>query len=224
MSISNGHVSGLDANVADASPQATRSESDLSDVNDINHNQPTETGQDENAASEDDAMHNMVTSDEGDSADAAGEEDADFDEETPPPEPASGMRQERSESDDSQRSSKRKAGEVDDDEYMKQNPELYGLRRSVRIPSPLLQSHFTDLEQQGRARQSRKVVSLNDGNLRWLGIADTSQVPSSDDEDDDEDAVNTGNRRKRQKTTSTRPSEYPCRHERVLFLVAHKLM
>lgn len=144
MSAANGYALGFDANGADPSPQPTRSESDLSDVNDISTTLPTESRQDENAASEDDAMHDMATSDEGDSADAAGEEDADFDEEAPSPEPASGMRHDRSGSDDSQRSSKRKAGEVDDDEYMKQNPELYGLRRSVRISPARQTHHITD--------------------------------------------------------------------------------
>ena len=80
---------------------------------------------------DDDAIHDMATSELDDEEDAPGEEDADFDEETPPPEPRDDMRHDSSSSEGSLRPGKRKADMVDDEEYMKQNPELYGLRRSV---------------------------------------------------------------------------------------------
>ncbi|GAB7364406.1 hypothetical protein MBLNU230_g4949t1 [Neophaeotheca triangularis] len=190
MSAANGYALGFDANGADPSPQPTRSESDLSDVNDISTTLPTESRQDENAASEDDAMHDMATSDEGDSADAAGEEDADFDEEAPSPEPASGMRHDRSGSDDSQRSSKRKAGEVDDDEYMKQNPELYGLRRSV--PSSDDEDEGEDAVNTGNRRKRQKTASNRPAAMR--NANQTSARASSADSDEDEDDVYGGAR------------------------------
>ena len=133
MSITNGHSSDIDENLLRPSPQPPRSESDLSDLNDLpttgmSSVTPPEAG----TPSDDDAIHDMATSElDDDEEDAAGEEDADFDEETPPPEAANGMRHDRSLSEESSRPGKRKA-DVDDEEYMKQNPELYGLRRSVR--------------------------------------------------------------------------------------------
>lgn len=109
----------------------TRSDSDLSDLNDI----PTTTissttGPGDEAPSDDDAIHDMATSELDEDEDAPGEEDADFDEETPPPGQADRMDVDGSSSESSSRPGKRKA-EVDDEELMKQNPELYGLRRSV---------------------------------------------------------------------------------------------
>ena len=76
----------------------------------------------------------MATSELDDEDDAPGEDDADFDADTPPLGAVGGMRHDRSMSDDSERPGKRRTTEdVDDEDYMKQNPELYGLRRSVRI-------------------------------------------------------------------------------------------
>jgi chromodomain-helicase-DNA-binding protein 1 len=89
------------------------------------------TPQSDDEPSDDDAIHDMATSELDEDEDAEGEADADFDEETPPPGPVGGMRHDRSLSEDSVRPGKRKA-EIDDEEYMKLNPELYGLRRSVR--------------------------------------------------------------------------------------------
>jgi len=112
-----------------------RSESELSDLNDI----PTTTipsvhRQRNGDISDDDAMHGMATSevDGDDDEDAPGEEDEDFDEDTPPPADISGMSHDRSSEESSPRPGKRKA-DVDDEDYIKQNPELYGLRRSVRF-------------------------------------------------------------------------------------------
>jgi chromodomain-helicase-DNA-binding protein 1 len=132
MSTTNGHVSDVDADAVDDSPPVPRSESELSDLNDI---PPSRSEPQEQEASDDDAMHDMATSEIDEDEDAPGEVDADYDAETPPPEPSAVMRHARSMSEDSLRPGKRKS-DVDDEEYMKQNPELYGLRRSVRIISP----------------------------------------------------------------------------------------
>ena len=172
------------------------------------------TEQQDAGLSDDDAIHDMATSELEDDEDAPGEEeveeDADFDEETPPPE----QRRESSSSAGSLRPGKRKAeSQLDDEEYMKQNPELYGLRRSV---CSFLEHAFAIpvtnlLPPQGRARPSRRVVRayiyLPTSNSNSLTCA-RSQVDSSD-EDDDEDEVNSGRRRKRQKTSGARPGMSP---------------
>ena len=129
--MTNGHTPEMDEDRLRVPPRFDRSESELSDLNDI----PTTTissvtPQRDADLSDDDAIHDMATSEIDEDEDAIGEEDADFDEETPPPRQSPSMR-ERSSSDGSPHPGKRKV-EVDDEEYMKQNPELYGLRRSVR--------------------------------------------------------------------------------------------
>lgn len=131
--MTSGHSSDVDDDHLRPSPQPPRSESELSDINDL----PTTTissitGPDDVDHSDDDAIHDMATSELDEDEDAPGEEDAEFDEETPPPEAADGMRHDRSLSEESLRPGKRKAEMIDDEEYMKQDPELYGLRRSVR--------------------------------------------------------------------------------------------
>ena len=60
-------------------------------------------------------------------------DDADFDMEDDVAETSNhNTRDDRSSSRESRRPSKRKIG-IEDDEYIKANPELYGLRRSVRL-------------------------------------------------------------------------------------------
>ncbi|CAK4032372.1 related to transcriptional regulator CHD1 [Lecanosticta acicola] len=144
MSLANGHASVGDADLLKPTPQPTRSESELSDLHDVPTNtMPSTSAPQEEVHSDDDAIHDMATSELDEDEDAPGEEDADFDEETPPPAQPDGMDHDRSSSESISRPGKRKA-EVDDEEYMKQNPELYGLRRS------------------GRARPTRRLVESSD--------------------------------------------------------------
>lgn len=131
--MSNGHVSEMDEDHLRPPSRFDRSESELSDLNDI----PTTTissvtEQQDGEPSDDDAIHDMATSEIDEDEDASGEEDAEFDEETPPPVDTSRMSLERSSAGESPRPGKRKM-EIDDEEYIKQNPELYGLRRSVCV-------------------------------------------------------------------------------------------
>ncbi|KXT01495.1 hypothetical protein AC578_4532 [Pseudocercospora eumusae] len=146
MSMTNGHSSEADADLLKPSPQPQRSESELSDTNDI----PTTTissttaPQDEVMSDDDDAIHDMATSELDEDEDAPGEEDEDFDMESPPPAPAEAMDRDRSSSEPHSRPGKRKADMDDEEMYMKENPELYGLRRS------------------GRARPTRRVVDSSD--------------------------------------------------------------
>lgn len=141
MSVTNGHVAEADDDRSISSPQPLRSESELSDLNDLPTLAAPSTTAHHETESEDDALHDMATSELDEDEDAPGEEDADFDGESPATHEINGMRHDRSSSEESTRPEKRKAHDVDDEEYMKQNPELYGLRRSVRGPSGLL-SHY----------------------------------------------------------------------------------
>ena len=65
--------------------------------------------------------------------DAEGDEDADYDMETPPIVATATPINEPSSSSSPARVSKRKLSSAEDD-FMRENPELYGLRRSVRLP------------------------------------------------------------------------------------------
>jgi chromodomain-helicase-DNA-binding protein 1 len=101
--------------------------SDLSDTN-----EPIVNG----ASSDEDAPgeeydEDVPMADETDSSsdvDAEGEPDGDYDSESPPPEQAAHSRAHSSTSQESQ-GTKRKAS--NDDDYLR-DPQLYGLRRSVR--------------------------------------------------------------------------------------------
>jgi chromodomain-helicase-DNA-binding protein 1 len=77
--------------------------------------------------------HDMDTSDDAQDddadADADADADGDYDIETPPQAPSSPSRSEQSLSEESVRPPKRKA--LHDEDFIMNNPELYGLRRSV---------------------------------------------------------------------------------------------
>jgi chromodomain-helicase-DNA-binding protein 1 len=92
---------------------------------------------------DDEDVEMAVDSDSSDDVDAEGEADGDYDSESPPPEQAESDDARSSVSQESSRPSKRKASPEGDD-YITQNPELYGLRRS------------------GRARPHRRVVDSSD--------------------------------------------------------------
>lgn len=133
--MSNTHFADMSSDAHMSPPPAReQSESELSDAVDLPPAAavPPTTGPDDMTPSDDDAIHDMATSEIDDEEDAPGEEDADFDNETPMHDESEGMRHDRSSSEDSIRRPKRKAEDLDDEELMKQNPELYGLRRSVR--------------------------------------------------------------------------------------------
>lgn len=132
MSMPNGHAAVLESDGREPSAQPLRSESELSDLNDAPP--PRSPPQDE-THSDDDAIHDMATSEMEDDEDAPGEDDAEYEAASPQPETTGGMRHDRSSSEEDVRSGKRKS-EVDDEQYMKQNPELYGLRRSVSASNP----------------------------------------------------------------------------------------
>lgn len=117
------------------------SESDLSDV-DVNENaalaeSSTSSSPIRNQSSRDlepdlDSEPGAESSDNDDDNNNASD-DADFDmEDSPAPSQSDALQDERSTSNSSRRVPKRKAV-ADEDDYIRENPELYGLRRSVRV-------------------------------------------------------------------------------------------
>jgi chromodomain-helicase-DNA-binding protein 1 len=115
--------------VTNIDDMSSRSDSELSDIKDPIVEGPS-SDEDSQGKSYDVEMADRVTSESSEDEDAEGEADGDYDSETPPPAQLNTGRACSSTSQDSRRPSKRKAS-VEDDEYITQNPELYGLRRSV---------------------------------------------------------------------------------------------
>jgi len=111
--------------------QHARSESDLSDLQDSEVIEPTAARRQVVNDSMVDVVHEMETSESDGEEDAEGEDDADYDSETPPLD-KDAVRRLSTSSSDSIRPAKRKA-QGDGEDFMEQNPELYGLRRSVCI-------------------------------------------------------------------------------------------
>jgi len=126
--LTNGHSSPVAFGTAVPSP-LLHSESEASDAKD---SAAENVSSDEDAPGEDDDDEGNpmdVDSESSQDEDAEGEPDGDYDSETPPPDEAEPSRA-RSSSQESRRPPKRKAS-VEDDYSL--HPELYGLRRSVRI-------------------------------------------------------------------------------------------
>lgn len=109
---------------------STHSDSELSDAKDAAA-EDRSSDEDAPGEAEDDDDEMAVDSDSSEDVDAEGEPDGDYDSESPPPARAESSRDRSSTSQESLRPPKRKAS-VEDDSFMTQNPELYGLRRSVR--------------------------------------------------------------------------------------------
>ena len=151
---SNGHLSPPStkptANVA-VTPE---SESDLSEATDIPNAPPTLPNSEQNDNGENGRMR--ASDDESSQdEDAVGSDDPDYDMATPPTGNAGSHGDDRSSTQDSPRQRKRKAVPEHED-YMLNDPELYGLRRSVsqRLPTPrhtLNNTLRADLVQHGRS-------------------------------------------------------------------------
>ncbi|KAF1944520.1 hypothetical protein EJ02DRAFT_94742 [Clathrospora elynae] len=138
----NGHLSPLAAHIASADSPSDHSDSDLSDAREpaaVDHASDADAPGEE--YDEDDEM--AAASDSSEDVDAEGEPDGDYDSDSPPSEQAESDGARSSMSQESRRPPKRKASDEKED-YIEQNPELYGLRRS------------------GRARPSRRIVDTSD--------------------------------------------------------------
>lgn len=141
---SNGHLSPLANNVINAEAVASDSESDLSDIVDPSNPRGLSSLNGRLGFSGNNDTNNINAESSNDD-DGAGSEDADYDMETPPPLEGGTAREERSLSHDSRRPAKRKAG-LEDDEHIMNNPELYGLRRSVSRPTVKIKSFGTNVD------------------------------------------------------------------------------
>ncbi|KAI1337451.1 P-loop containing nucleoside triphosphate hydrolase protein [Xylariaceae sp. FL0016] len=171
------------------------SESDLSEVNETAavpdssspSPSPIHHESDQDAEAEPDFENAAESSnDEGNASD-----DADFDmEDSPAPSHSDVAQDERSTSDDSRRPAKRKAP-VEEDDYIRENPELYGLRRSSR---PTKQPKIVDSDEEEDDSDS-DVVPTN-RRTKKLRAEQTSrqsskrgtparQTPAVDDSDSD---------------------------------------
>jgi chromodomain-helicase-DNA-binding protein 1 len=125
----NGHPSPLAVHVAPTNSPSPQSDSDLSDAREPAAAEPSsDVDAPGEEYDEDEPM--AVDSDSSADVDAEGEPDGDYDSDSPPSEHAPSSRAQSVSSQDSSRPPKRKAS-ADKDDYMTQNPELYGLRRSV---------------------------------------------------------------------------------------------
>lgn len=130
----NGHSEPVANNTSAQVPDPELSESDLSDAPApaLDADSPRSDSLDEA-----DQTVDIGRADDFDDPSSSSQEDApndgDFDDAADAPSPASHEdHNEAATSDDSRTASKRKAAPaLDDDEYMRMNPELYGLRRSV---------------------------------------------------------------------------------------------
>ena len=133
MSMSDGHSSPVLDGHSHAAADTPASESSLSDVEERPNLDTILSERPDEDEMMDDAVHDMETSQSDEDDDAEGEEDADFDVETPLEENGA-LRRGSSASSSSSRPNKRKASQ-DDDGFMLENTELYGLRRSVSTGS-----------------------------------------------------------------------------------------
>lgn len=108
---------------------ALESESDLSDADEA-PNVSSISSHPEAQEIDQISQDQKTSSDSSHEEDAAGSDDAEYDMETPPPADHSLPHDELSSSDGSRRQTKRKTG-AEQDDFMMNDPELYGLRRSV---------------------------------------------------------------------------------------------
>ena len=133
--MTNGHLSPLADTVINVEDAHSMSDSELSEIIEPPNLEatpsPAESGRIETRLDDMDIAEHHSSVAETDLT----SEDADFDLESPPPQASEQRRNESSSSSqESQRPSKRKAG-AEADDFILNNPELYGLRRSV-CPAP----------------------------------------------------------------------------------------
>ena len=128
----NGHLSPHRAEY-ESGPRAPSTESDLSEA--IDPPKPTSPYPQGSHKNTTNSYHSPEDSLSSQDEDAVGSDDADYEMESPLPPTIQVTHDALSSSDDSRRPSKRKAG-IEEDEHIMNNPELYGIRRSVGIPIP----------------------------------------------------------------------------------------
>ncbi|EMT65255.1 Chromodomain helicase hrp3 [Fusarium odoratissimum] len=128
---SNGHLSPVDGISMSFDTGDHATDSDSHDAPDLTLDQPSPASSDEANNDSNIAHDNTHMSASEQSSEDNASDDGDFDMEESLPSQNEDAMEDRDSSTDSNRASKRKAP-VEEDEYIKANPELYGLRRSTR--------------------------------------------------------------------------------------------
>lgn len=189
----NGHLSPNPSLNAPAKDTPAASESDLSEV----HDDPQlEVLSDSPSPSADVESHDAYeeasnVSDEDSDQDAEGSDDADYEDTRLTGAQHEESERSRSPSVVSGKSKKRKMS-MEEEDYILANPELYGLRRSVRIKR-LPAATVTNRATKDRARANRRVIESD-----------------SDDEEDDYDSEAPSRRKKRRRNgMQSKPSKQP---------------
>lgn len=126
----NGHLSPLAANVTNADDVSAHSESELSDIKDAPGELLSSGDELQNGVNHVGVVEDEL-SDSSHDEDAEGSDDVDYDARSPAAIQSPAMSS-RSPSAGSRRPGKRKASTEDEEDFINKNPELYGLRRSVR--------------------------------------------------------------------------------------------
>lgn len=127
----NGHLSPPVNTFTNPEPSTSDSESDLSEAVDV-PNTSTLSSNPEAQEADGKSQSQRMNTDSSHDEDAIGSDDADYDIETPAAPYPTITRDDASSSEDSRKYAKRKIG-VEHDDHMMNNPELYGLRRSVSV-------------------------------------------------------------------------------------------
>ena len=129
----NGHASPLEDSPTINIANGDHSDSDLSDVQPAYPDVPSPQSAEESDTP--DRKPDITFEEPSDSSDNAEDEDADFDvDDSPVSQHSAGGDADPDLLSESRSASKRKAGVVNEDDFMRENPELYGLRRSVCYP------------------------------------------------------------------------------------------
>ncbi|KAI9835020.1 MAG: hypothetical protein M1838_005405, partial [Thelocarpon superellum] len=202
--LTNGHLSPLAANVTTADHAV--SESEHSGLSDLLAPPKADTSPPSSISRPYDTAGDVSM--EFDSPETSGNdvrastEDADYDLASPTLPQTDGAGDDRSSSHDSRPSTKRKSG-LDEDEFIMNNPELYGLRRSGRarptrriVESSDENEHGSGSDaESGRSRKKRKLVPSAKTSKRATPVVHTS--PSVSDSDDYARPSHRGKRQKR---------------------------
>lgn len=188
----NGHLSPNPTSTVPPKDTTAVTESDLSEVRDdaqleVLSDPPSSSPDPE---SPDAYEQDLSASDEDSDQDAEGSDDADYEDIHPAAAQHEDSDRSRSPSIASDKSKKRKMS-MDEEDYILANPELYGLRRSVRVKN--LKNTDVANPPKDRARASRRVVESD-----------------SDDDDDEYDSSAAARRKKRRRNgAQSKPSKQP---------------
>ncbi|KAI1632771.1 P-loop containing nucleoside triphosphate hydrolase protein [Biscogniauxia mediterranea] len=167
------------------------SDSDLSEVNETAALPASASPSSVRRESSPEAEVDHESQDAPDSSDNEGNasDDADFDmEESPAPSQSDAPQDDRSTSNDSRRAPKRKVG-AEEEDYIRENPELYGLRRSSR---PTKQPKVIDSDEDEESesdivptnRRTKKLRTENVSRQSSKRATPARQTPADDSESD----------------------------------------